>query len=77
MRKMLAMVGTGVLALGLVAGCSTEKRTVRTETETYVPQQQPRVIEEEHTTIQRSPGFGDEETTIRRHRSTESEDTEE
>ncbi len=76
MRKILAMVGSGVLALGLVAGCATEKRTVRTETETYVPQQ-PRVIEEEHTTIQRNPDFGDEETTIRRHRSTESVDTEE
>jgi len=79
MRKTLAAVGVGLLAMSLVVvGCTTERRTVRTETETVIPQTPPRIIEEQHTTIERTPGSPDDEerTIIRKRHSTESIESE-
>jgi hypothetical protein len=71
MRKSFTVLGGALLALCFVAGCSTEKRTVYRETETVVPQAPPRVIQEEHTTIERATPPPEEERTIIRRRSTE------
>src|SRR5262245_2949987 len=71
MRKTLAVLGGALLTLCFVTGCSTEKRTVYRQTETVVPQTPPRVIEEQHTTIERATPPPEEEQTIIRRRSTE------
>ena len=79
MRKILAVLGGGLLIVSAAVGCSTERRTVRRETETVVPQTPPRIIEE-HTTIQRAPAMPEDDedrTVIRKRQSTETIETEE
>ena len=46
MRKILAGLAGGLLIVSAAVGCTTERRTVRRETETVVPQTPPRVDED-------------------------------
>ena len=77
MRKILAVLSGGLLIVSAAVGCSTERRTIRRETETVVPQTPPRIVEE-HTTIERAPAMPDDEerTIIRKRQSTETIETE-
>jgi hypothetical protein len=77
MRKIVAGLAGGLLIVSAAVGCSTERRTVRRETETVVPQTPPRVIEE-HTTIQRAPAMPEDEerTIIHKRQHTETIETE-
>ncbi len=65
-----------LFALALVAGCSTERRTVTRETEVVKPEP-PRIIERQ-TTIESAPPETEERTIIRRrHTDTLQEDDDE